>query len=175
MGFWKEWKIGKELIYILYLIFAHKRNREQRGALLPINMQKFTCWNGRKADRWTLGGDFTFPAQETVEIQRECGAVTMAVYSMEWNTVTSIGHIVLIFNFKTVYLLHIWCEARVLIPWLLFWHSDNKSSTFEFDIQPNTAFEIIQRLIGLLSSHFISFRVVSEHQNAFNHSLRSFE
>ena len=65
MGFWKEWKIGKEFID---LIFAHKWNREQQGALLPINMHKFTCWNGRKADRWTLGGDFTFPAQETVEI-----------------------------------------------------------------------------------------------------------
>ena len=99
----------------------------------------------------------------------------MTVYSIESNTVTSIGHIVLIFNFKTVYLFHIWCEARVLIPWLLFWHSDNKSSTFEFDIQPNTAFEIIQRLIGLLSSYFISFCVFSEHQNAFNHSLRSFD
>ena len=65
MGFWKEWKIGKEFID---LIFAHKWNREQQGALLPINMHKFTCWNGRKADRWTLGGDFTFPAQETVEV-----------------------------------------------------------------------------------------------------------
>ena len=50
-------------------------------------MQKFTCWNGRKADRWTLGGDFTFPAQETVEIWREY-VVMMTVYSMERNTVT---------------------------------------------------------------------------------------
>ena len=30
----------------------------------------------------------------------------MTVYSMQWNTVTSIGHIVLIFNFKTVLLFH---------------------------------------------------------------------
>ena len=106
----------------------------------------------------------------------------MTVYSMQWNTVTSIGHIVLIFNFKTVLLFHNNVRPEC-------WSLDYYSGILTTRVQHlNLTFNLILLLrffrdllvyLALISFHFVlclSIRMLLTttcgHLNEFNNSIR---